>query len=515
MKRYIFINNVFILLIIIPFLSFSYAYLADSPWPMFRHDPQHTGRSPYLGPEQGVLKWRHKMKSLFASICPLASSPTIDSKGNLYVGGNDSLYAISQDGHLKWSYSIFQFPNCVYCSPAIEAEDTIYIGSGLLYTFSNDGEVRWWYNPGSYILLSSPTIDENGVIYLGSMGNYLFHAVNPDGTMKWRYKADFLFQYSSPAIDIDGTIYVGSEDHHLYAFNPDGTLKWRYETGGYVRSSPAIDIDRTIYVGSDDHHLYAINPDGTLKWRYRTRGEVKSSPGIATDGIIYVGSNDNYLYALNPNGTLKWRYKTDDAVLSSPAIDGEGNIYVGSNDNYLYAFTPYGSLRWRYKTGDFIYRSSPAIGEDGTIYIASNDGYLYAIGEANGSECPLSFTLESASEIEPFRRYRDEILVSKSQGKRYIDLYYKHASEVCSLLLSHPKLASSMRKIIRQLLPIVNESLVKKKATLPKDLLKEVKSFLSDLEVYSSPSLKGDLKKIEMDISSSEFLKLIENQGIY
>ena len=35
------------------------AQLADSAWPMFCHDAQHTGRSPYSGPEMPELKWRY------------------------------------------------------------------------------------------------------------------------------------------------------------------------------------------------------------------------------------------------------------------------------------------------------------------------------------------------------------------------------------------------------------------------------------------------------------------------
>jgi len=31
--------------------------LATSPWPMFRHDPQHTGRTPYIGPQSPSVKW--------------------------------------------------------------------------------------------------------------------------------------------------------------------------------------------------------------------------------------------------------------------------------------------------------------------------------------------------------------------------------------------------------------------------------------------------------------------------
>jgi outer membrane protein assembly factor BamB len=123
------------------------------------------------------------------------------------------------------------------------------------------------------------------------------YAVNSDGTLKWRFQTGDVVT-SSPAIDKDGTIYMGSWDHHLYAVNSDGTLKWRYETEGKISSSPAIGQDGTIYAGSDDHYLYAIDAKGGLKWRFRTDDGVSSSPAIDMDGTIYVGSKDHGLYAI-------------------------------------------------------------------------------------------------------------------------------------------------------------------------------------------------------------------------
>lgn len=182
--------------------------LANSPWPMFRHDPQHTGRSPYTGPETPTLKWSYVTRGC------IRSSPAIGSDGTIYVGSEDgNLYAINPDGTLKWSY---------------------------------------WAIVGPF---SSPGIGSDGTI-VDNLG-----AINPNGTLKWSYDSWF-YASSSPAIGSDGTIYIGSyvsgEDCNLYAINPDGSLKWRYLTGGYIGSSPVIGSDGTIYVGSDDHYLYAI-----------------------------------------------------------------------------------------------------------------------------------------------------------------------------------------------------------------------------------------------------------------
>ena len=63
--------------------------LANSAWPMFRHDEKHTGRSPYVIPDKPILKWAFNISS------PISSSPAIGPDGTIYTGADDGkLYAI-------------------------------------------------------------------------------------------------------------------------------------------------------------------------------------------------------------------------------------------------------------------------------------------------------------------------------------------------------------------------------------------------------------------------------------
>ena len=109
---------------------------------------------------------------------------------------------------------------------------------------------------------------------------------------------------TSPAIESDGTIYVGSQDNYLYAINPDGSQKWAYKTGNGVHGSPTIGSDGTIYVGSWDQYLYAIKPDGKRKWRFKTNGTVWSRPVIGSDGTVYAGSWDYYFWCAWPSAAM-------------------------------------------------------------------------------------------------------------------------------------------------------------------------------------------------------------------
>ncbi|UCE36669.1 MAG: PQQ-binding-like beta-propeller repeat protein [Thermoplasmata archaeon] len=349
--------------------------LADSPWPMFRQNLNHTGLSPYdMSANPGKLKWSFETGDY------VFSSPAINSDGTIYFGSTDNkIYAINPDGSEKWNFTT---DGDVHSSPAISSEGEIYIGSkdGKVYAINLDGTEKWTFTTGSDVD-SSPIIGSDGTIYVGSH-DYRLYAINPDGSEKWTFMTGNKINDCSPAINSEGIIYIGSSDNKFYAINPDGTEKWNFITGGVISSSPTIGVDGTLYFGSGDGNLYALNSDGSEKWRFAIGSYIFSSPAINSDNIIYVGSNDYKLYAINPDGTEKWNFLTGFIVESSPSIGSDGSIYFGSKDNKVYAINPDGTERWNFTTKNGIL-SSPAIDSDGTIYIGSYDNKLYAIGSLN------------------------------------------------------------------------------------------------------------------------------------
>ena len=359
-------------------ISSAYGQLADTPWPMIHHDLQHTGRSPYTGPGQPIVRWS------FAANSWIQSSAAIGSDGTIYVGSTDhNLYAIDPDGQLEWSFATGSF---IDSSPAIDVDGTIYVGSwdSTLYAINPDGALKWSFKADGPIPASSPAIGSDGTIYIGSFDHHLY-AINSNGTLKWKFLADDEI-HSTPALGSDETIYVGSHGAKLYAINPDGTQKWVADYGDVASASPAIGSDGTIFIGSEDSNVYAFHPNGQVKWSFPTGDKVISTPAIAEDGTVYVGSFDQKIYAINPNGTLKWEFTTGAVIWgSSPAIDAEGTVYVGSFDHNVYAIHPNGSLKWKFATCNEIF-ASVTIGSDGILYVGSKDGKLYALGYAGGED---------------------------------------------------------------------------------------------------------------------------------
>jgi outer membrane protein assembly factor BamB len=256
--------------------------------------------------------------------------------------------------------------------------------------FGNSGNwfvEKWKYDFIESMMFSSPAIDKNGTIYIGSFDWY-FYAINSDGTMKWRYKTGEGIK-SSPAIGEDGTIYVGSDDGKLYAIYPDGTKKWSLTIGGsWVNSAPVIDEYGIIYVTSvAGNNICAVYPNGTKKWDFKTSSDVYSSPVLDNMGTVYCGSHDGYMYAIyTSNGTLKWRHGTGTYCGGVGATVGDdGTIYFGDLLGYLHAVNPNGTQKWKRDVGDNIY-SSPTITEEGNIIIGCYDGYIYSFNPDNGAE---------------------------------------------------------------------------------------------------------------------------------
>lgn len=179
-------------------------------WPMFHHDPRHTGYSTSTAPNTNNTIW------------------------NRQTGGG------------------------VFSSPAV-VDDRIFVASwdGKVYCLNATTGIHIWnYTTGDWVW-SSPAV-AYGLVYIGTRDHnfYAFNATT--GTKKWSYTTGSGV-FSSPAV-ADGRVYVGSNDYNIYCLNAEtGLYVWSYTTGSNVTSSPAV-ADGKVYVGSLDNKVYAFGP---------------------------------------------------------------------------------------------------------------------------------------------------------------------------------------------------------------------------------------------------------------
>src|SRR3990167_8743483 len=111
---------IFVISIFLFYSSPAFAQLANSPWPMFMHDVQHTGQSSLNGPQKNTLYLQYQTGS------EIVASPVLGTDGTIYVGDTSGkFHAINQDGITKWTYST---GGEISATAAIDTNDTIYVG---------------------------------------------------------------------------------------------------------------------------------------------------------------------------------------------------------------------------------------------------------------------------------------------------------------------------------------------------------------------------------------------------
>ena len=303
-------------------------------------------------------------------------------------------------GDLIWK---FKAGNVVRTSPAIGADDTVYIGADKIYALNGKTGGNIWVFETGKLWNGTPSIGSDGTVYVSDENKV--YALNPDRTKKWEFKVgEWIFfqpMHGSVAIGSNGIVYFGvgpGGDDKVYGLDgKTGDMKWESEIlGAVMDSSPVIGLDDTIYVTFRTDPFFSLGQPmwtnnlcaldgntGVKKWSFSIKKNSGSdgafnSPAIGGDGTVYVGADK--VYALDGKTGNKIRSLfTREWVSSPPAIGGDGIVYVGSWDKKVYAFDgKTGDKKWEFETGGFV-TSSPAIGNDGTLYVGSDDKKVYAI----------------------------------------------------------------------------------------------------------------------------------------
>ena len=340
-------------------------------WPMFHHDPAHTGYSTSSALTTPVVLW--------TSPKVYGGSPVV-ANGYVYILDLGNLYCIrASDGHQVWNQSL----------PAGLPDSSPAVYGGYVYTpltayNAYTGEIVLNYT--DYQGYTSPTVAE-GIIYFGShFRNSLFALNATTGSKIWNYTTGGEVT-SSPAV-AHGHVYFASYDGNIYALDAlTGTKIWNYKMNvpsSYMESSPAI-VDEHVYVGALDN-IYCLNAlTGNKIWNYSIPG-VRSSPAVV-NGYLYVGSVGSYIYALDASsGAQIWNATRGRS--SSPAVAG-GAVYIGDSIEILAFNASTGTKLWNYTfpVSEYYGVSSPAI-VDGVVYAGNGDA-LYAFDNSTFTPSPL------------------------------------------------------------------------------------------------------------------------------
>jgi len=254
------------------------------PWDFHHSSPYiHDGKV-YIGTEQGILLGFDAKSGEQVLRCQtineqcIRTTPVVSGKLVLYGDWDGVLYANDiSTGALAWKYDTKQegtypWPNSILSKLVVHGESVYFAGkSNRLYSLDiRTGRKNWHYSsPTNQWLIGGPVV-KNGVVYLGSSDQKLFHAIDAtSGSLIWVTELDCRI-WGSAAIKED-RIYVGSNS--LFVIDKaSGNIQKQYEFpqvhkekkyGEYTdrsanfHSSPIL-FDGMIILGSDDGNVYAI-----------------------------------------------------------------------------------------------------------------------------------------------------------------------------------------------------------------------------------------------------------------
>lgn len=171
----------------------------------------------------GTYKWHYEIDS---DDCFRFNMITIDDDGLLYAGtdGND-FYIINSDGTTNKTYEIPTSNAKVRGNVAIDSDGTLYLGTKndqnsefyALDTSGTEVSVKWKYNSPLRDVYSSPTIANDGSIFFATEDRKVFRVNKQNGNLINSYEVERDITWCSCTFDNDGTLYIGDMGGFLYS----------------------------------------------------------------------------------------------------------------------------------------------------------------------------------------------------------------------------------------------------------------------------------------------------------
>ena len=360
--------------------------LADSPWPRNHGDAQNTGRTNFLGPQNGILTESIDVERISNGI-------VVGSDSNIYFATSSPgyLYSVKMNGEVDWKIKLTDRE--IHSTPIIAEDGIIYIGlfqEGKMVSVNNDGEVLWEYNCTG-IVQRGYNIGLDGTLYFIDVFAKKLTALDKDGNLLWTINdSDFGSSGTGvTAFSPDGSmLYVTSSAASIIAINIlEKGIDWKFGSHG---TSVTVDSDGNVYSISKENNslispsfIFKLSESGNLVWKNELNNwENYGQQDIAIDknGNVYCAGDT--LYSFEHDGKLRWKnsFKEYEFTRHGILCDGNINIYIAtessmSDNNTIYSYNSDGKLLWEVsfeQTGIFI--GSGAIGYNNYLYTAIDYG---------------------------------------------------------------------------------------------------------------------------------------------
>jgi outer membrane protein assembly factor BamB len=377
-----------------------------SDWPMFHHDPLHSGTTPdaavnATSTSRVKVAWQvHIGGGVFGSAAVVRNGTL--GKSIVYVPGGRNLEALNaQTGGLIWKFTA---PALIDSSPAIY-NGVVWVGStnGFIYSVNaTTGRPGCSYRTTGQIEGTAVVADPGGgpLVYIGDNGR---RAVGPPDAgnvwaiqasncaLKWKFSK---FQngpagvYDQPGFAKDAhgrpLVVFGSTDNDDAVYAVDartGALAWRVQTpvrtdsdvgAGPTISEPGVNgfAGGVVYITGKDRSVFAINlTTGQVIWTFNILTDSPGNQGESQSVAALVGKQlflgwGGGLYDLDAvTGAKVWKVSNLPDVISSPSVSGPaGNqvLLIGDVNGGIHGFDLKGRPTFNLAEGGMIL-ASPAV----------------------------------------------------------------------------------------------------------------------------------------------------------
>ncbi len=296
----------------------------DRGWPVIHHDNRNSDSSDTPGPDS-VSPAFHALEGKL-----MAAAATVGPEGNVYAGvglslDSDSCHLFALDGatgDILWCSGLVN-DAAIASSPTIDREGNVYLGDNrAMHSFTSDGRHRW-QTPIVGFPLSAQFTPEGHLFFITHIGRiYVLrrdtgepvlepYALLPDLS----YKPDFLDYLDCGSGSSEGTCPCAN--------------------------TPSIDLERGVFYltlsrpGEGQTSLVAMRyvqgdpPRIEPLWENQAlAGGSASSPDISGDGLrLYVNDNANHMLALSAeDGSTLWSFDLGYKPLGSACTSRSGVI---------------------------------------------------------------------------------------------------------------------------------------------------------------------------------------------
>jgi eukaryotic-like serine/threonine-protein kinase len=385
------------LLTVLPIaLALTSASVSGGDWPMFRHDPAHSGVAEAAAGAKGGLR----------RVWVFEAGAEEDIESSAAIAGGTAYLATklgqvvaldAATGALRWRVKLPGGPE-IEASPAVD-RGRVFIGDkgGVFHALSADGGKELWSLRTDAEIISSATISGDRVLF-GSYDSFLYCVAPADGKVLWKFDAGGQPVHATPAV-AGGFVLTAGCDGLLRALGlEDGKEVSGTEIEGQSAASPAVAGDLAIAATLTSRVVAVDFRKGKVAWTFgdpEREFPFHASPAVAGDRVV-VGGRDKVLRALEvKTGKKLWALSTHGRLDSSPAIYG-GTVYVAGTDGEVLAVgLEKGERLATFNAGAPI-TASPAIA-GGRLVIGTSEGRVYGFDITT----PAEGSAGGARETEP------------------------------------------------------------------------------------------------------------------